>query len=43
MAMQNNAITAREAQHLRGFVERNGAHHQAPIEPLTSILFDPWG
>jgi hypothetical protein len=43
MAMQNNAITAREAQHLLGFVERNGAHHEAPIEPFTSMLFDPLG
>jgi hypothetical protein len=40
MAMQNNAITAREAQHLCGLVERNGAHHEAPIELFTSILFD---
>jgi hypothetical protein len=43
MAMEKNAITAREAQHLRGFVEKNGEHHETPVEPFTSILFDPSG
>jgi hypothetical protein len=43
MAMEKDAITAREAQHLRIFVEKNGEHHETPVEPFTSILFDPSG
>ncbi|RGP64023.1 nitrate assimilation regulatory nira [Fusarium longipes] len=41
MAMQKDAIAAREAQKLLRGVEQSGGHHPTAAEAFTSFIFDP--
>ncbi|KAM0418945.1 hypothetical protein ACHAPT_012103 [Fusarium lateritium] len=41
MAMQKDAIAAREAQDLLREIEQSGQHHTTAAEAFTSFIFDP--